>query len=660
MFYYVAAEQELAHGEDANDLHPTTLASINSALQQFGPLSNLSLHTGFMPTTDQETELSGRIDHTLTANQRVMLRYAFTNTRNVNDAFNTDELTDRTARVSSFIADNSLNATLTSTFKESTLNKLSFELAQRRAVERTGTSTGPGVLIPGVALFGTPYSGNSRRFETHLEFADTLSLQRGQHLFQLGGRINRVALRTRVLDGSQGFFVFPSLTALQAGSADFFTQSFGNFDTNLTEIRVAGFAQDHWTPIPTLTLDYGLRYEYNRLPSPLPRDALNFSPRFGLAWTPRTSLVIRSGFGTFYDRFQLSTINRILQKDGARGFNQIVEDTAAATLYRSGGVLSAPVPDVAPSIWRAQPNLVNPYSEVASFSAEQALPLQTTLTAEYQYVHGMRLGRSSNVNLAAPVILTPQNAAGLGVSSPEPQQIGRLVFSPQRNDPRFDAINQFANCANSTYHGATITLNRQFTDDFQILAGYTFSKTIDDASFDTEQPQNPFAPRDERALSLQDQRHRVTLSGLWLIGPDLNDPQDAAANANPGPLMRVLTGFEIAPILSIASGFRANPITGTDSNRAHIFPFAARPLGYFRNSLSTSPNVNFDLRVLRMISVGHGHLDVVAESFNLLNHRNVSLLNTAYGTDLQPSTTFSSPIATSTARRIQFSLDYEF
>jgi hypothetical protein len=658
-FYYVAAEQEIARGEDANDLQPATLAAINTAVKHYGPLSNLALQPGFMPTTDQETELSGRVDRNLTARQGLMLRYAFSNTRNVNDAFHTDELTDRTARGSSFTADNSLNGRLTSTVNENLLNKLSFELAQRRAVEKTGLSTGPGALIPGIALFGTPYSGNSRRFETHLEFADSLSLQRRQHLFQAGGRVDRIALRTRVTDGSQGFFVFPSLAALQTGSADLFTQSFGNFDTNLTEVRLAGFAQDHWTPMRQLTLDYGLRYEYNRLPSALPRNPLNFSPRFGLAWTPWNSLVVRSGFGIFFDRFQLSTINRILQQDGTRGFSQIVEDAAAAALYRSGAA-SAPLPGVAPSIWRAQPNLKNPYSEVASLSAEQALPLQTTITAEYQYVHGVRLGRSSNVNLTAPMLLTQQNAISLGVSAPVPQQLGRLVFSPSRNDPRFNAINQFASSANSTYHGATITLNRQFTDDFQILAGYTFSKTIDDASSDTEQPQNPFALRDERSLSLQDQRHRLTLSGLWLIGPDLNDPQDAAANANPGPLMRLLTGFEIAPILSVSSGFRANPTTGVDSNRENIFPFVARPFGYSRNSLATNPNINFDLRLLRMIPLGQGHLDIVAESFNLLNHRNISLLNTAFGPDLKPAPSFSHPIAASSARRIQFSLDYEF
>jgi hypothetical protein len=116
-----------------------------------------------------------------------MLRYAFTNDRNVNDAFHTDELTDQTARGSSFIADNSLNGTLTSTVTESSLNKLSFELAHRRVVERTGQTTGPGILISGSALFGTPYAGNDRRFETHTEFTDTVALQFRPHFVQFGG-----------------------------------------------------------------------------------------------------------------------------------------------------------------------------------------------------------------------------------------------------------------------------------------------------------------------------------------------------------------------------------------------------------------------------------------------------------------------------------------
>jgi hypothetical protein len=61
-----------------------------------------------------------------------------------------------------------------------------------------------------------------------------------------------------------------------------------------------------------------------------------------------------------------------------------------------------------------------------------------------------------------------------------------------------------------------------------------------------------------------------------------------------------------------------------------------------------------------MIPFRSGHLDVVAESFNLLNHQNISLVNTAFGSALKPISSFSSPIAASTARKIQFSLDYEF
>jgi hypothetical protein len=70
--------------------------------------------------------------------------------------------------------------------------------------------------------------------------------------------------------------------------------------------------------------------------------------------------------------------------------------------------------------------------------------------------------------------------------------------------------------------------------------------------------------------------------------------------------------------------------------------------------------INFDLRVLKIIPLGSGHLDVVAESFKLLNHSNISLLNTSFGSGVQPAASFARPIGASSLRRIQFSPDYEF
>lgn len=662
-FYYVAAEQETAHGEDVSDLSPELSGQIDTALQQVAQLRGLTLQTGFFPTTDQETEVSGRLDRVFTPGESAMVRYAFTNSRSSADAFNTDELSDVSARGSAFTADNSVNGTLTSTLSSDLLNKLSFEVSQRRAVERTGTTGFPGVAIAGLTLFGTPFAGNDRRFETHTEMEETAVLQRRHHLIQTGVGIDRAALRSQFLDGSRGLFVFSSLAAFTSSAPDFYIQNFyPHPNANFAEYRSNAYLQDHWTPIRSLVIDYGIRYEDNHLPAPLPQHPLNFSPRLGVAWMPWQSLVVRSGFGIFYDRFLLSTVDRIVELNGSNGFSRVSEDTAATAIYR-GGAAGTQIPP-APSVFTARSVLPNPYSEVASLGAEQALPLQTTLKAEFMFVHGVHLGRTTNINLAPPVLLTMQNAASLNIASPNQQQLGTPVFSSSRLDPAYDAIDQFATSADSRYNGGTITLNRQFTDDFQLLVGYTFSKTVDDASFDTEQPQNPYALRNERALSLQDQRHRLTLSGLWLIGPDANDlpdPHDsAAANSKPGKLAHLLYGLEFAPILSVTSGFREDPITGLDSNREHIYSFASRPVGLGRNSLSTPGTIDFDLRVLKTVSVGRGHLDIVAESFNLLNHENISLLNTAYGPDAVAQPGFNHPIGTSTARRVQFSLDYEF
>jgi hypothetical protein len=61
-----------------------------------------------------------------------------------------------------------------------------------------------------------------------------------------------------------------------------------------------------------------------------------------------------------------------------------------------------------------------------------------------------------------------------------------------------------------------------------------------------------------------------------------------------------------------------------------------------------------------MVPIRIGHLDIVAESFNLLNHPNISLLNTAFGLGTATQPGFGQPVGASTARRLQFSLDYEF
>ena len=659
MFYYTAAEQEMARGEEASDLSPQLVARIDRELVAQGPLRGFQLHEGFFPTTNQETEFSIRADRPFSKSS-VMVRYALTNNRSVNDAFNTDDLSDVSARGSAFYDDNGVNGSWSTTFSPRLMNQLTLEVAQRRVVQRSGTETGPGVVVAGIAQFGKPYTGNSRRYETHVDTGDNVIRQSGKHLVQAGFTEEAIALRASVGDGFGGVYIFPSVPALENGQPDFYIQSFGNSDTNFRAFRTAGYVQDKWTPRHGLTLDYGLRYEYNHLPAPLSQDALNLSPRLGFAWSPEKQWVLRGGFGTFFDRYLLSSISRIEEFDGRRAQQQIVEGVGAASLYQSGSIFTVPHSGIAPSIWAAQPKLRNPYAVTASLGLERALPADWTISGEYRFVHGVLLGRTVNTNLPPPTILTVSNAPSLGILAPTPQQLGRPVFPEQRRNPAYDAVNEFQTATSSSHNGATFTVNRQFAEDFELMAGYTYSHTIDDASLDTEQPQNPYDPGAERAASLNDQRHRFVLSGLYVVGPDLDDPQDRAKAMHPGTLQKIVNGLEFAPILAVNSGFCNNPLTGTDSNREHIYPFAARALGLARNGLKTPAVVSFDLRVLKMVPIWRGHLDIVAESLNLLNRQNVSLLSPVYGSDLQAASSFAHPIQEADPRRIQFSLDFEY
>jgi hypothetical protein len=659
LYYYIAGEQEMARGEDVSDISPQESADLNAALDQDGPLRGFRVQQGFFPTINQETELSGRLDRD-TERSGLMMRYAHTNTRSVNDAFDLDDLADLSARGSAFYDDNSVNGTWNLTPTARLANQLTFEIAQRRVALRTASTAGPGIVVAGIAQLGTPWMGNSRRYETHVDAGDSLMWQRGRHLFDAGATLSHVRLREADLGGFEGLYVFPDLKALAAAQPDFYTQNFGEPNTNFSEVRGSAWVQDHWTPVPSLALDYGLRYEYSRLPAELPQHPDNVSPRFGFAWSPNRQWVVRGGFGIYFDRYLLGTINRIEEFNGRRAEQQIAEGPMAAAFYQQGSRFATLRAGIAPSIWQAQPKMGNPYAETASLSMERQLPSQWTVSTEYRFVHGVKMGRTINANLAPPVTLTEGNAALMGIAAPTPQQIGRLVFSPQRLNPAWDAIDQFQTEADSSYNGATLTVNRQFTDEFELMAGYTYSKTIDDASYDTEQPQNPYTPAAERARSLDDRRHRFVLSGLWVMGPDLDDPAAMAKAAHPNRFQRIVYGLEFAPIVEAGSGFRDNALTGADSNDEHVYPFAAQPLGVRRNAMQTPAQLQVDLRVLRMVPIWRGHLDIVAESFNLLNRQNVTLLDPVFGLDATPQTEFKRRTEESDPRRIQFSLDYEY
>lgn len=660
-FYYFASEQEGAHGDDSSLISPSVASAVNNLLSSGASrrIATRAVNAGLFRIARAETETSGRLDHHIGNKHSLLLKYALTNNREAGSAFNTGSLVDPSGRGSSFVEDQGVTGSLTSVLSNNALNSVRFQVSTRRAVLRTADQIGPEISIAGLVDFGRPYDGNDRRRENHYELTDVASSAKGRHLMTFGGDLDWIHENVFAYDGFGAVYIFPTLDAFLSGDPDQYRQAFGNPSTHFATPRYSGFVQDHWALTKRLTIDAGIRYDFEHLPAQFKEDTNDFAPRIGLAYSPSSKWALRAGFGIFFDRYLLAAVNRALEKNGLQAFDQVADGQAAIQIFQSelGGSAGSPIPSIPRSIFTADPNLQTSRSEIASVGVERLLTSNLTASATFLFARGVRLSRTRNANLLPPVVLTPDNAASLGIPNPFPQQLGRLVFPPTRLSPQFDNIYQWENHASSIYHGLSLSLNRRLSNEISFSGSYTVSKAVDDASDFDEQPADPYSLHAERALSSNDQRHRFVFSGTF----DLPFADEAEGKKSSGVIAKLLGNIEAAPILIVGSGRPINPLAGFDANRSGAFPLSSRPLGFGRNSLTTPTQVQFDLRVLKFFKVGeHGKLDFVAESFNLLNHTNVVSLNQFYGAERSPIPVFASANKAGIPRQLQFSIDFEF
>ena len=630
-FFFTNFEQTRRNYSAVITIAPSAVTTINNRLNAVG-YKGPRISTGVVPASFDTTNLFGRIDHKLDDRNQLNARYSLyhitaDNSRTVgglNAVGRGSGLND---------TDQTVEASNITTINSRTLNEARFQFTHSRLDAPINDTIGPAVGISGVANFGTATSSPLARVINLFELVDNVSTQRGAHSPKVGIDLlyNRVNI---VFPGAlQGVYNFTSLGNFLNGDYLNFQQAFGAPSQFQSNPNVGFFGQDEWRVRPNFTINAGLRYDLQFLPSPIQTDTNNFAPRLGFAYAPGDrKTVIRASFGIYYDRIPLRATSNALQRDGSRYIVvQLAPTQTGAPVFPNLLATQPTTLPTKPNITRIDPNIETSYSEQANFQVERELPGDALISVGYLHLRGFHIIASRNVNV-------PRAPASAGLPN------------LARPDPNWGNISRFEGSGDSYYNGMVISFNKWAARWANVRVSYTLSKTADDAgNFFFSTPQNNFNLRDDMGLSDNDQRHRLVISGSFQA-----TPQGKEAG-----LRRVLHGFQLSYIFTYASRLPFNVLLGSDRN--FDTNNNDRPVGVGRNTGRGFDFASFDLRIGREFHLtDRVGLRILAEGFNLFNRANFSVPNNTFGTGTTPLPTFGQPTAAFDPRQLQFGLKLSF
>jgi hypothetical protein len=442
----------------------------------------------------------------------------------------------------------------------------------------------------------------------------------------------------------------------------------GNPDGHSRKTEVAAYFQDDWKVTPSLTLNYGVRWEwYGRvtetddrqstwnaecncilvagvdLPSQLIEDDWNnFAPRLGFAWRPfgTNETVVRGGAGIFYDSeqrhnfFQIANPPFFLSERYQAPVGLTLDDPFPGGAFLAPNALQLDYRDT--------------YYEHWSLSLQHLVAPETVLEVSYLGSHGVKLQRARDANFFIPGLSTPPFAG-------------------------FGPIRLFEQAANSIYHSLQTRFERRFYDRLSFIASHTWGHSIDDRPADALASLRSFQdhndPGADRSDSDFDVRHRVTASFLYDLpvtgmGGVVEQLLDGWALNG---LVRLQTGRPFTPYLGgtavhpdVVGGVDPVPDDQGPDNWINAAAFAppTGPLGNAgRNSLRGPGLQVVDLGVEKSFVAGEDNkLEFRVDFFNAFNHPNFALPDPVFG-----SPAFGTIGSTVTpAREIQFGLRYDF
>jgi hypothetical protein len=629
-FFFGNFEQTRRNDANVITISPSAVAAINNRLVQVG-YRGAFIETGLVPGGFDSTNIFGRVDHQINAKNSFTATYNF---------YDLDAINARTVGGLNAVSrgtnlenrDHTINLQNITILGSRSLNELRFQYRNSRLDAPAIDQIGPAINISGVASFGTATSSPTRRDIDLYQLTDSLTATLREHSLKTGAEFIYNDLTIEFPGAIQGVYTFTNLANFLSGNYSQFQQAFGATSQTQKNPNFGIFGQDEWKIFRNLTLNFGLRYDLQFLPAPIQTDKNNLAPRFGFAFSPDIKTVIRGGFGFYYDRIPMRATSNALQRDGSKYIVAVLSQTSPNAPVFPGVLASQPaILTTKPSITRIDPQIKNSYSEQANLQIERALAWDSTVSIGYLYVRGRHIILARNVNVPrCSSAVDPVNLC--------------------RPDANFGNISRYESSGDSYYNGMILSFNKRQGNWANLRLSYTLSKAIDTAgNFFFSTPQDNFNLRDERGLSDNDQRHRLTLSGSFTAPKKIKNEF----------ARRVFEGFQFSYIFTYASALPFNILTGNDRNGDTNNN--DRPAGVGRNTGRGFDFASFDMRVSRLFRLTEKfNLEILAEGFNLFNRANYSVPNNTFGTGTTPLPAFGKPTAAFDPRQIQLGIKLNF
>jgi hypothetical protein len=624
----------------------------------------------------RELKTFGKVDYQINPKNRMEGRYSLIRSRADNQNIGGLNTTSRADSVSDHTQDIEVsNTTLISShlvnegrFAYTRDVYLDYQTAIGPGLPPDFSKVGASAVYAGVGNIGPDPNIPQDLNENGYTVQDKLSQSIGKHELKYGGEYNKYVRFVTFYNNFTGTYTFAAGTPYPfnvnnpATYPTTYTQAFGISGLNYHESLYGAFIQDDFKASRSLTINAGLRYDYETIM----HDTNNFAPRTGFAWdvfkTGKT--VLRGNFGIFFSSIETSLVNRE-SNNGPNGIKTIsitpgdplfpTFPNSIPTLPPNANVTLSDVfiplvrglspVDFPDSIGNKYGGLrVNPYTEQATLQVQQEMPGGLVLAIDYVHLHGLKLLTTQDLNLPPYFEIGPgmtrTQAQGdaerpYGVPSRIPGPLG-ITFGGYRRLLIQDSTDQ------SFYNALNVRFSKHGGSRYNIDGFYTWSKAISDSDNFREATAlhvNPLNYRMDRGLSDQDRRNNFLINGYASL-----------------PL-----GLRLGGILNALSGIRYSGAAGYDA-MGIATTRDERPLNGARNAFGGPPVVNLDANLAKSIHIkGNQSLDLRAEAFNSLNHFNVATVNNVIGLNpAAPPATFGQPTSVAPGRTVQFGAKYSF